>query len=115
MLGLIVKYSDKIYKAGVSGEGITLISTVVRNTFIIETSSKSYPFVNIFLKFRENIEVEIEVAEFDEASTPLSENDNPGIIDPDYKKMIESESNEEWMLKRFHELETILKEKGELD
>jgi len=36
MIGLIVKYMDKIYKVGTPGEGVTLSSCIVRKEFILE-------------------------------------------------------------------------------
>ena len=34
MIGLIVKYMDKIYKVGTPGEGVTLSSCIVRIEFL---------------------------------------------------------------------------------
>ena len=53
---------------------------------------------------------EVEVAEFDKASEPLSETNQP-IIDPDYPR----EEDPDWKLKHFRKLEKILKEEGLLD
>ena len=55
-------------------------------------------------------EFEVEVAEFDKASEPLSETNQP-IIDPDYPH----EEDPDWKLKHFRKLEKILKVEGLLD
>ena len=104
MIGLIVKYMDKIYKVGTPGEGVTLSSCIVRKEFILEAGGMQHGFV------REGIEFEVEVAEFDKASEPLSETNQP-IIDPDYPR----EEDPDWKLKHFRKLEKILKEEGLLD
>ena len=67
-------------------------------------------YASVFLKLREDIEFEVEVAEFDKASEPLSETNQP-IIDPDYPH----EEDPDWKLKHFRKLEKILKEEGLLD
>ena len=100
MIGLIVKYMDKIYKVGTPGEG----------EFILEAGGMQHGFVGIFRNLREGIEFEVEVAEFDKASEPLSETNQP-IIDPDYPR----EEDPDWKLKHFRKLEKILKEEGLLD
>ena len=110
MIGLIVKYMDKIYKVGTPGEGVTLSSCIVRKEFILEAGGMQHGFVGIFRKLREGIEFEVEVAEFDKASEPLSETNQP-IIDPDYPR----EEDPDWKLKHFRKLEKILKEEGLLD
>ena len=110
MIGLIVKYMDKIYKVGTPGEGVTLSSCIVRKEFILEAGGMQHGFVGIFRNLREGIEFEVEVAEFDTASEPLSETNQP-IIDPDYPR----EEDPDWKLKHFRKLEKILKEEGLLD
>jgi hypothetical protein len=69
-----------------------------------------HAYASVFLKLREDIEFEVEVAEFDKASEPLSETNQP-IIDPDYPH----EEDPDWKLKHFRKLEKILKEEGLLD
>ena len=50
MIGLIVKYMDKIYKVGTPGEGVTLSSCIVRKEFILEAGGMQHGFVGIFRK-----------------------------------------------------------------
>lgn len=50
MIGLIVKYMDKIYKVGTPGEGVTLSSCIVRKEFILEAGGMQHGFVGIFQK-----------------------------------------------------------------
>ena len=78
--------------------------------FILEAGGMQHGFVGIFRNLREGIEFEVEVAEFDKASEPLSETNQP-IIDPDYPR----EEDPDWKLKHFRKLEKILKEEGLLD
>lgn len=114
MLGIVIKYMDKVYKVGQPNGGVTMSSCIVRDEFILEANGMSYPCVGIFQKLRNGIEFDVEIAEFDEASEPLSEN-NPPIIETDYAKMIEADSEWDWKLKNFRKIEAILKEEGLLD
>ena len=53
MIGLIVKYMDKIYKVGTPGEGVTLSSCIVRKEFILEAGGMQHGFVGIFRNLRD--------------------------------------------------------------
>ena len=97
MKGLVVKYGEKTYKVGLPDGGV-------------EAGGSGHAYASVFLKLREDIEFEVEVAEFDKASEPLSETNQP-IIDPDYPH----EEDPDWKLKHFRKLEKILKEEGLLD
>lgn len=110
MTGLIIKYMNKTYKVGTLGEGVTLSSSIVRKEFILEAGGMSHSYVGIFRNLRDGIEFEVEVAEFDEASEPLSEKNRP-IIDPDYPIA----EDPDWKLKKFHKLEAILKNENLID
>ena len=106
MTGLIVKYEDKIFKVGCPQEGVTLCACVVREEFILNAGG-SQACVGIYQKLREGIEFEVGIAEFDEASEPLSEKNQP-IIEPGYP--VKEDPN--WKLKYFRKIEAILKEEG---
>lgn len=110
MMGVIIKYMDKIYKVGIPGEGVTLSSCIVRNEFILEAGGISNSYIGVYKNLKGSIEFEVEVAEFNEASEPLSDTNRP-IIDPDYPLKEDSD----WKLKHFRKLENILKEEGLLD
>ena len=110
MKGLVVKYGEKTYKVGLPDGGVTLSSCIMQNKFTLEAGGSGHAYASVFLKLREDIEVEVEVAEFDKASEPLSETNQP-IIDPDYPH----EEDPDWKLKHFRKLEKILKEEGLLD
>ena len=101
MKGLVVKYGEKTYKVGLPDGGVTLSSCIMQNKFTLEAGGSGHAYASVFLKLREDIEFEVEVAEFDKASEPLS--DYPHEEDPD------------WKLKHFRKLEKILKEEGLLD
>lgn len=107
MMGLIVKHGDRVYKVGKLGQGVMLASCIVRKEFVLEAAQG---YVAVFRNLREGIEFEVEVAEFDEASEPLSEN-NRAIIEPGYR----SEEEPDWKLKQFRKFERILKAEGLLD
>lgn len=83
MKGLVVKYGEKTYKVGLPDGGVTLSSCIMQNKFTLEAGGSGHAYASVFLKLREDIEFEVEVAEFDKASEPLSETNQP-IIDPDY-------------------------------
>ena len=52
MIGLIVKYMDKIYKVGTPGEGVTLSSCIVRKEFILEAGGMQHGFVGSNLRWK---------------------------------------------------------------
>ena len=85
-------------------------SCIMQNKFTLEAGGSGHAYASVFLKLREDIEFEVKVAEFDKASEPLSETNQP-IIDPDYPR----EEDPDWKLKHFRKLEKILKEEGLLD
>ena len=105
MKGLVVKYGEKTYKVGLPDGGVTLSSCIMQNKFTLEAGGSGHAYASVFLKLREDIEFEVEVAEFDKASEPLSETNQP-IIDPDYPR----EEDPDWKLKHFRKLEKILKD-----
>lgn len=118
MVGYIVKHLGRVYKIGTDNEDFSVSSCIVREEFILEGGSISFPFISSYQKLREGLEFEFEVAEFEEASEPLSEYKNPVFeIDSEYTKMMEeidSDWNLEWAwkLKKFREMEAILIEEG---
>lgn len=107
MIGLRIKHQDKIYQVGPLEETI-LCSSIVRKEFTLEVMSCSQGFVAIFQNLREGIEFEVEIAEFDEVSEPLSPQ-NPRIVEPGFPL-----SGPDWKLKRFQELEKVLKEHNQM-
>ena len=110
MTGFIVKYMGREFRIGVPGIGVHLVAHLVRNEFILMGAG----ILGSWQIRREGIEFEVEVAEFDEASEPMSEK-NPSLVDPEYKKMIDTrdaEWEQNWKLQRFREMETILREEG---
>lgn len=109
MIGLIVKHGDKVYKVGEPGQGVVLASCVVRKEFVLEARG-TQGYMAVFRNLREGIEFEVEVAELDEASDPLFEN-NPAFVEPGYR----SEQDLDWKLKQFRQFERILKAEGLLD
>ena len=110
MTGFIVKYMGREFRIGSLESDIFMAAHVVRNEFIFEGGAAK-PFVGSWQIAREGLEFEVEVAEFEEASEPISEN-NPSIIDPDYIKTKESLSEWDWKLETFRKMESILKEEG---
>ena len=44
----------------------------MQNKFTLEAGGSGHAYASVFLKLREDIEFEVEVAEFDKASEPLS-------------------------------------------
>ena len=95
MKGLVVKYGEKTYKVGLPDGGVTLSSCIMQNKFTLEAGGSGHAYASVFLKLREDIEFEVEVAE----------------LDPDYPH----EEDPDWKLKHFRKLEKILKEEGLLD
>ena len=77
MKGLVVKYGEKTYKVGLPDGGVTLSSCIMQNKFTLEAGGSGHAYASVFLKLREDIEFEVEVAEFDKASEPLSETNQP--------------------------------------
>ena len=51
--------------------GVTLSSCIMQNKFTLEAGGSGHAYASVFLKLREDIEFEVEVAEFDKASEPL--------------------------------------------
>jgi hypothetical protein len=113
MVGLIVKHLGRMYKIGCVSSGVSIVSSLVlhRDEFILEGCG----FIQSFQKIREGIEFEVEVAEFDESSELITEDNDFSEIDPEYFEMIEKRNPEwEWeqKLKIFHQIKCILKEEG---
>lgn len=71
MKGLVVKYGEKTYKVGLPDGGVTLSSCIMQNKFTLEAGGSGHAYASVFLKLREDIEFEVEVAEFDKASEPV--------------------------------------------
>ena len=115
MIGLIIKYKGKEYKAGNAHEGVYIISTLVlhRNEFILEGEG----VIASFQRIRDGIEFEVEISDINETeiSLPLSEKNNSLEIDPEYSRMLTERNSEwEWNEKRrkFYEIRSILMKEG---
>ncbi len=114
MIGLIIKYKGKEYKAGNAHEGVYIISTLVlhRNEFIFEGG-----VVASFQAIRDGIEFEVEISDIKETeiSLPISEENDCVEIDPEYARMLAERNSEwEWNEKRrkFYEIRSILMKEG---
>lgn len=109
MIGLVVRYKGKTYKAALPNGGVTFSSCIRGGRFTLELGGAGHAYAGVFQKLREGIEFEVEVTELDESSEPLSEKNLPindgsePPLDPD------------WELKYFRKIEAILKEEGMLD
>ena len=88
MKGLVVKYGEKTYKVGLPDGGVTLSSCIMQNKFTLEAGGSGHAYASVFLKLREDIEFEVEVAEFDKASEPLSETVSYTHLDV-YKRQVQ--------------------------
>ena len=62
MKGLVVKYGEKTYKVGLPDGGVTLSSCIMQNKFTLEAGGSGHAYASVFLKLREDIEFEVEVA-----------------------------------------------------
>lgn len=101
MIGFIVKYLGRNFKVGSSESYATLNVTLVRNEFILEGSS-GQPYISSFQLQRDGIELDVEVAEFDEASIPITADNYKDTcqIDPLYIEMIDKQKADvDWNLK----------------
>ena len=118
MIGFIVKYLGRNFKVGSSESDATLNVTLVRNEFILEGSS-GQPYISSFQLQKDGIELDVEVAECDEASIPITADNYKDTcqIDPLYIEMIDKQKADvDWNLKckleEFRKLEEILKEEN---
>ena len=118
MIGFIVKYLGRNFKVGSSESDATLNVTLVRNEFILEGSS-GQPYISSFQLQKDGIELDVEVAEFDEASIPITADNYKDTcqIDPLYIEMIDKQKadvdwNLQCKLEEFRKLEEILKEEN---
>ncbi|GCB36509.1 hypothetical protein [Bacteroides faecalis] len=114
MKGLIVKFEDKVCKAGIPDGGVSLLATIARYNdpfWSIGGLKKPNEIHQIWnggmLKVGDRIEIEF--AEFDEASEPVAENthsccklDNSADDDPEmWKHKLDS----------YYELKKVLEER----
>lgn len=109
MLGLIVKHLGRTYKIGSLREQVSVIALINMHYFCIEGGC-SDPFICSFQKLREGLEFEVEVAEFDDPSDPISEKNQIIEIDPEYRQMAsDPDFGLDYKLEMFRRLESILK------
>ena len=116
MKGILIKFLGQEYKVGLPDTEVSVICTLVleRDEFILGGGGISSSFIGSWQKIRDGIEFEVEVAEFEEATEPISES-NPSVIDPEYQKMIDARDEEwelNWKLHQFRKIEAILQEEG---
>jgi hypothetical protein len=113
MTGFLIQHMGREYRIGVPDSEVSVICTLLasRNEFIVEGGSLDHPFISSFQTIKDDLEITIEIAEFDQASEPISEK-NPGIVDPDYAKKMDSFSEWDWKLEQFYKIEAILKSEG---
>lgn len=107
-------------KAGANdGQAMAVVDMTQGNLFHLCVSAGcGDAFFNSYQIAKEGMEVEIEIAEFAEASEPATEENlsETCLVDPEYEKITAGWSSEEYQLQRklerFRMLEAILKEEG---
>lgn len=98
MVGYVVKHLGKTHRVGADSGLITLAGCINRDKYFV---FEGFSYLNL----REGIEIEVEVAEFYE----------PTNIDPRVvyvQDEIEYETDDEWKLRVFRNLERVLKKEG---
>lgn len=117
MIGLIINHLGREYKIGSKDKFDTylLISLIShREEFILEGGIGK---IASFQKIRNELKVEVEIDDFKECelSPSITEKNNTSEIGVEYYRMTDARDLEwEWeqKLKRFYNLEKILKEEG---
>lgn len=117
MKGFIVKYMGKEYKAGFHERQVHFIADITDGLFSLSVGNREH-FVISNRIAREGIEIEIEVAEFDETSAVITPENRDEICpaDQEYQKLLEEQNTMEWQwqkkLEIFRRIEAVLKEEG---
>lgn len=112
MNGFVITHLGKRCKIGSDDSFATIICSLViqRNEFILEGGNMSGSRIGSWQRIQEGLEVEIEVAEFDDPSDPISEKNQIIEIDPEYRQMAsDPDFGLDYKLEMFRRLEYILK------
>lgn len=112
MKGFVITYLGKRCKIGSDDSFATMICSLViqRNEFILEGGNLSGSRIGSWQRIQEGLEVEIEVAEFDDVSE-----DCYTLVDPEYNNIVKEKDELlewNWKLEKFREIEKILKEEN---
>lgn len=122
MKGFVVKFNGCVCRAGVP-KGVVSVSTTIRTDgsgndldhtiYVGGLKTPENNNLNWFVSdMKAGEEMEVEIAEFDEASLPLKEESHEDMIKRIKAIRGDNKTEQEYKLERFRELEKILGEKG---
>ena len=117
MKGFVVRYMGKEYKAGFQEKQVHCIVVIQDGVFSLYVGNRKY-FIKSNRIAKEGIEIELEVAEFDEASAVITPENMDEIcpVDPECQKLLAEQNTLEGQWKKkleiFRETEAVLKEEG---
>lgn len=116
MEGLIMTFKGKVYKIGIPGSKVSVIANIKENDSWMNAGGCRMPEENLLdwmaAELNEGDEIELEIADIDEASEPLSEENFHGMMKK-YSEKIDAEGPDwEGKLEEFYRLEKVLEEEG---
>lgn len=118
MKGLIIKYDGKEYRAAFPDKNLNFIMNMSYGAFSLTVGGVDGHFIQSGHMAKEGIEVEIEMAEFEDVSEIITSGNLARIcpVDPECRKLLEEQQSDEAILKRkleiFRNTEAVLKEEG---